>query len=157
MRQRNVLQKSSKWEREPEKYWLGESDGIVGSENSREDYVMNMRNPITFKNTITDVNKVVSWLQSKNETRNFCDIPPGQLNAYLAQFFKTANKQNRDQYEPDTLKSVQCSINRSLDEKSSTVSIIEDRGSNIHEMCCCPNESCRDNKTKTIKRDEQTP
>lgn len=40
---------------------------------------MNMQNPITFKNTITDVNKVVSWLQSKNETRNFCDIPPGCL------------------------------------------------------------------------------
>lgn len=88
MRQRNVLQKSSKWERELEKYWLGESDEIIGSENSREDYVMNMRNPITFKNTNTDVNKVVSWLQSKNETRNFCDIPPGQLNAHLAQFFE---------------------------------------------------------------------
>lgn len=87
---------------------------------------MNMQNPITFKNTITDVNKVVSWLQSKNETRNFCDIPPGCLLGPV--FFKTANKQNRDQYEPDILKSVQCSINRSLDEKSLTVSIIEDRG-----------------------------
>ena len=39
----------------------------------------------------------------------------------------TATKQNGEEYEPDTLKSIQCSINRFLAEKGSTFNIVEDR------------------------------
>ena len=39
----------------------------------------------------------------------------------------TATKQNGEEYEPDTLKSIQFNINRFLAEKGSTVNIVEDR------------------------------
>ena len=39
----------------------------------------------------------------------------------------TATKQNGEEYEPDTFKLIQFSINRFLAEKGSTVNIVEDR------------------------------
>ena len=86
-----------------------------------------MRNPNTVRKTTADVNKIEQWLLSKNESRDLCDIPPAELNNYLAHFFMTATKQNGEEYEPDTLKSIQCSINRFLAGKGSTVNIVEDR------------------------------
>jgi hypothetical protein len=105
---------------------IGELDELIEAENSTEKFVMSMRNSNTVRKTSTDVNKVAAWLQSKNERRDICDIPSAELNTYLAQFFMTATKQNGEQYEPDTLKSIQCSINRFLAEKGSTVNIVED-------------------------------
>ena len=86
-----------------------------------------MRNPNTVRKTTADVNKIEQWLLSKNVSRDLCDIPPAKLNNYLAHFFMTATKQNGEEYEPDTLKSIQCSINRFLAEKGSTVNIVKDR------------------------------
>ena len=39
----------------------------------------------------------------------------------------TATKQNGEEYEPDTFKLIQFSINRFLAKKGSTVNIVEDR------------------------------
>lgn len=80
-------------------------DEIIESENSVENFVMNMRNPNTVRKTTTDVNKAVRWLQSKYETRDLCDIPPGELNTYLAHLFYDCNQR---EWRP---KSIQCSIN----------------------------------------------
>ncbi|XP_061180197.1 zinc finger MYM-type protein 3-like [Saccostrea echinata] len=106
---------------------IGELDELIESENSTENFVMNMRNPNTVRKTSTDVNKILTWLRSKNRNRDICDIPAAELNTYLAQFFMTVTKQNGEQYEPNTLKSIQCSINRFLAEKGSNLNIIEDR------------------------------
>ena len=106
---------------------IGELDELIEAENSTEEFVRSMRNSNTVRKTTADVNKIEQWLLSKNESRDLCDIPPAELNNYLAHFFMTATKQNGEEYEPDTLKSIQCSINRFLAEKGSTVNIVEDR------------------------------
>ena len=61
-----------------------ELDELIEAENSTEEFVRSMRNPNTVRKT--DANKIEQWLLSKNETRDLCDIPPAELNNYLAHF-----------------------------------------------------------------------
>ena len=63
---------------------IGELDELIEAENSTEEFVRSMRNPSTVRKT--DANKIEQWLLSKNETRDLCDIPPAELNTYLAHF-----------------------------------------------------------------------
>lgn len=71
---------------------IGESETWMKKLN----FVVNMRNPSTVRKTTTDDNKAISWLQSKYETRDLCDIPPGELNTYWPTYSMTATKENGD-------------------------------------------------------------
>ncbi|CAC5413764.1 unnamed protein product [Mytilus coruscus] len=54
-------------------------------------------------------------------------IPPQEIDLLLARFFMTAKKCDGSDYEPDTLKSIQGSINRYLREKHCNIDLIKDK------------------------------
>lgn len=102
--------------------------------NSRDDereatnaFLAEMRNGNTVRKTKSDVGKFKNWLLQQNEEREVGSIPSPELDLLLARFFMTAKKADGGEYEPDTLKSMQGSINRYLGEKGSTVNLIEDK------------------------------
>ena len=59
---------------------------LIEAENLTEEFVRSMRNPNTVQKTTADVNKIEQWLLSKNESRDLCDVPPAEINNYLAHF-----------------------------------------------------------------------
>ena len=59
---------------------------LIEAENLTEEFVRSMRNPSTVQKTTADVNKIEQGLLSKNESRDLCDVPPAELNNYLAHF-----------------------------------------------------------------------
>ena len=70
---------------------IGELDELIEAEQSTTEFVRSMRNPNTVRKTTVDLNKIEHWLLSKNESRDLCDIPPAELNNYLAHFFNDCN------------------------------------------------------------------
>ncbi|XP_062595369.1 uncharacterized protein KIAA1958-like, partial [Saccostrea cucullata] len=90
-------------------------------------FVKNLRNPNTVRKTNSNVNIFRNWLRGKNESRPIVDLEVIVLDKYLAVFFMTAKKQDDSEYEPETLKSVQSSINRYLKQNNRHINIIEDK------------------------------
>ncbi|CAG2237633.1 unnamed protein product [Mytilus edulis] len=88
-------------------------------------FLAEMRNGNTVRKTKSDVGKFKTWLNQQNEEREVESIPSPELDLFLARFFMTAKKGDGGEYEPDTLKSMQGSINRFLAEKGSLVNLIE--------------------------------
>ncbi|CAC5377808.1 unnamed protein product [Mytilus coruscus] len=92
-----------------------------------DEFIDQMRNKNTSRKTNSDVNKLKTWLSDQNELREFHKIPPQELDLLLARFFMTAKKCDGGDYEPDTLKSIQGSINRHLTEKHCNIDLIKDK------------------------------
>ena len=60
-------------------------------------------------------------LTLKNESRLMEEIPPKELNAYISEFIITVRKKdNNDDYEPSSLRSLMASFERYLKKKNST-------------------------------------
>jgi hypothetical protein len=68
-----------------------------------------MMNAITIRKVNPDVNKFKHWLEQQNEHRHRHEILSAQLDLYFA-LFMVAKKLDGD-FEPDTLKYIQGSIN----------------------------------------------
>ena len=66
------------------------------------------------------------WSEEHGETRELKDIPPAELDRLLSHFFVTVRKDG-SLYEPDTLSSFQCSIDRHLMQHRKPFSIIRDQ------------------------------
>ncbi|XP_063436375.1 uncharacterized protein LOC134717811 [Mytilus trossulus] len=92
-----------------------------------DEFIDQMRNKNTSRKTKSDVNKLKTWLSDQNELREFHEIPPQELDLLLARFFMTAKKCDGGDYEPDTLKSIQGSINRHLTVKHCNIDLIKDK------------------------------
>ena len=92
-----------------------------------DEFIDQMRNKNISRKTNSDVNKLKTWLSDQNELREFHEIPPQELDLLLARFFMTAKKCDGGDYEPDTLKSIQGSINRHLTEKHCNIDLIKDK------------------------------
>ncbi|VDI81549.1 Hypothetical predicted protein [Mytilus galloprovincialis] len=90
-------------------------------------FLAEMLNGNPVRKTKSDVGKFKTWLNQQNEEREVESIPSPELDLFLARFFMTAKKGDGGEYEPDTLKSMQGSINRFLAEKGSLVNLIEDK------------------------------
>ena len=75
-------------------------------------------NPNTVRKTNSDIKKFTEFLRStQNEMRAPEEITVSELHNYLARFFMVAKKNDGTEYESDTLKQFQCSVNRYLAEK----------------------------------------
>ncbi|CAC5380626.1 unnamed protein product [Mytilus coruscus] len=90
-----------------------------------DEFIDQMRN--TSRKTNSDVSKLKTWLSDQNELREFHEIPPQELDLLLVRLFMTAKKCDGGDYEPDTLKSIQGSINRHLSEKHYNIDLIKDK------------------------------
>ncbi|XP_069109889.1 uncharacterized protein KIAA1958-like [Argopecten irradians] len=66
------------------------------------------------------------WAIANNENRDPAEIDPPELDALLARFFLGARKKDGGEYEPDSLSSIQNSIDRHLRDKKVDYSIKRD-------------------------------
>ena len=98
------------------------------TENDTLAFVESMKNKNTKSKTTSDLKNFKEWMRNENlnEDRNLEDIPPRELDMYLARFFLTVRKQDKEEYEPDTLKSFQSSFLRYLAEKGYASNILKD-------------------------------
>ena len=89
-------------------------------------FICQQQSKNTVNKTKGDVNNFRRFCLSENERRELLHIPAKDLNTILCKFFTTAVKQNGDQYEPDTLSSIQRSIQRKLQEIGSAHNVLKD-------------------------------
>jgi len=89
-------------------------------------FIEDLKNSNTKRKTISDCKIFTNWLKSENEIRNLEDIPAADLDNYLARFFLAVRNQKQEEYEPDSIKLIQASINRYLTEKCN-INIFKDR------------------------------
>ena len=89
-------------------------------------FVDSMRNKNTVRKTKGDMKKFEEFLASQNEMRAVHEIDAKQLDSYLARFFLCVKKSNGEEYEPDSLKAFQSSINRHISEKGIKINLLED-------------------------------
>lgn len=96
-------------------------------EDSTFEFVRGLQNTNTRRKTESDLRKFNDYLTKNGEHRNPEEIPVYDLDMHLARFFMNAKKASGDDYEPDTLKSIQGSVNRYLAEKKLNINIITDK------------------------------
>ncbi|CAG2240035.1 unnamed protein product [Mytilus edulis] len=70
------------------------------------------------------IDEFIDQMRNKNTSRK---TNSDELDLLLARFFMTAKKCDGGDYEPDTLKSIQGSINRHLTEKHCNINLIKDK------------------------------
>lgn len=78
--------------------------------------------------------KFTDYLTRSSEFRKPEKIPVGELNMHLERFFMNAKKASGDDYEPDTLKSIQGSVNRYLANNKLNINIITE----FKQISRCP-------------------
>ena len=82
-------------------------------------YVEENENASTKRKTESDMKKFEKFLTIKNEVRKPEEIPPADLDIYMAQFFMVAKKDKPDKngdtaYEPSIIEGFQASVYRYL-------------------------------------------
>ena len=78
----------------------------------------------TLSKTKSDVNLFKVWVRStQTEERNPEEILPARLDTYLGKFYLGVRKMDGREYEPDSLTSIQNSIDRYLSENEYGVKI----------------------------------
>jgi hypothetical protein len=105
-------------------------------ESTTYDVVEQQKNANTKKMTESHTRLFNSFLISKNENRKIEEIPPKDLDLFLAQFFLGVRKPSSSddierndvsrQYEPSTLQAMQGSIHRYLGDKKYAYNIKND-------------------------------
>lgn len=96
-------------------------------EDSTFEFVRGLQNTNTRRKTESDLRKFNNYLTKNGEHRNPEEIPVYDLDMHLARFFINAKKAGGEDFEPDTLKSIQRSVNRYLAEKKLNINIITDK------------------------------
>ena len=103
------------------------TDGLQNQDDiDTHKFVDSMRNKNTVRKTKGDMKKFEEFLASQNEMRAVHEIDAKQLDSYLARFFLCVKKSNGEEYEPDSLKAFQSSINRHISEKGIKINLLED-------------------------------
>jgi hypothetical protein len=115
---------------------LMQLDGLIDTENQSLQgvvtptdtyaFVEKMKNANTQSKTKRDVRKVCQWQLEIDEIRQPEDIPPGELDMYLARMLLTFKKQSGEEYEPNSLTSIVISLSRYLTSKNYPVNISKD-------------------------------
>ena len=73
------------------------------------------------ENSQQNVALLKEFLTLKNESRLMEEIPPKELNAYISEFIITVRKKdNNEDHEPSSLRSLMASFERYLKKKNST-------------------------------------
>ena len=94
-----------------------------------QEFIENQKNPATKRKTASHMKVLELFLTSRHEMRLPHEIPPIELNNYLATFFISVQKESAGadgstDYEPVTLKGMQSSFARYLKEKKYETSIL---------------------------------
>ncbi|KAJ8298558.1 hypothetical protein KUTeg_023901 [Tegillarca granosa] len=109
------------------KYWMRELSMYCKTKRkiTTHEFVEKMSNLNTVRKTNSDLNKFSTWLKSRNRTRNIEDLSAPELDIHLATFIMTAVKNDGSKFEPETLKSIQTSLNRFFKQKEYLIDLIE--------------------------------
>ena len=87
---------------------------------SVEQFIKDQENENTKKKTQQNT-ALLKFLTLKNESRIMEEIPPKELNACISEFIITVRKKdNNEDYEPSSLRSLMASFERYLKKKNST-------------------------------------
>ena len=99
------------------------------SESDREEFVSLQKKRNTVRSTNTAVKQFELWLNvmRPNEIRAVYDIPPTELDEYLAAYFLGTRQKDGSEYEPDTITNYQRGIDRYLQDSGYGHSIIRDK------------------------------
>ena len=92
-----------------------------------QSFIKRQRPDNTTKKTTYDINVIKRYFKSINERREIENIPAKELNIQLAKFFMNVRKKNGGVYEPTSLKDFQRGLQRYLNDKSSTINILQDQ------------------------------
>ena len=96
-----------------------------------EEELANLRstnqNQNTSKSTKTWLKVSNEWRVQLNEARQLEDIPRQELDEILCRFFAKIRKKDGDEYEPERLAVMQCSLDRHLKNCGRNYSILRDR------------------------------
>jgi hypothetical protein len=85
-----------------------------------------MKIPREKRDMNNDVGIFKQWLSSVGELQNRGDIEVSELNMLLARFYLSVRTKLNQEYEPDSLKIIQSSISRYLNEKRN-INILKDK------------------------------
>ena len=69
-----------------------------------ETFVAGQENKETLRKTLSHINLVREFLQGSGETKPIEEIPPQELDDYLASFFVNVRTRSGSNYEPSTLR-----------------------------------------------------
>lgn len=96
------------------------------SEQETSEFVKNNRNKNTARKTEGNVKILYNWLTEVcTEARKLYEIPPPELNMYLARFFLSVRRPGGSEYEPETLRGYLGSFARHLRENGYQHNILE--------------------------------
>ena len=94
---------------------------------SVKQFIEDQENENTKQKTQQNVALLKKFLKLKNESRLIEEIPPKELNAYIGEFIITVRKKdNNEDYEPSSLRSLMASFERYLKKKNYGLSIMKD-------------------------------
>ena len=94
---------------------------------SVKQFIEDQVNENTKKKTQQNVALLKEFLKLKNKSRLIEEIPPKELNAYIGEFIITVRKKdNNEDYEPISLRSLMASFERYLKKKNYGFSIMKD-------------------------------
>ncbi|CAB3979080.1 zinc finger MYM-type 2-like [Paramuricea clavata] len=92
-----------------------------------QSFIERQRPDNTKKKTMYDIKVIKRYFESIYETREIENIPATELNVQLAKVFMNVRKRNGNVYESTSLKDFQRSLQRYLNDKSSTMNILQDQ------------------------------
>ena len=95
-----------------------------------EDFILSKRLENTMKKTKYDMNIWKRYFDSENDLRAIENIPADELNVHICRFFMQAKKKNGTAYEHNTLTCFLRSLQRYLNDKSSSVNVFKDQAFN---------------------------
>ena len=93
-----------------------------------EDFIKEQKSANTARKTTSDLKTLKRYLQSIDKGQiEMVNLPAPELDHLLAKFFKDVHTVNGDEYEPDSVSSVQRSIHRFLTDQKYPHNILKDR------------------------------
>ncbi len=89
------------------------------------------------KKTKYDMNIWKRYFDSENDLQDIENIPANELNVHICRLFMQAKKRNGTAYEPNTLTCFLRSLQRYLNDKSSSINVFKDQAFNkAREVLC---------------------
>ena len=96
----------------------------VANEEDIQRLIGKNENTNTKRSTNTWVNRFEKWAAHRGEPTDLATIQKDKLDGVLQRFYSELKKENGSDYEPDSLKVMQTSLNRYLLEKGCGYSIL---------------------------------
>lgn len=96
------------------------------TEEDTKEFINSMKNKNTVRKTTGDMLILTDWLKEQGVFQSVETLDPDSLDNLLAKFFMSVRKEDKSEYEPDSVKSIQCSISRYLKEKRYPKNILTD-------------------------------